>query len=57
MAYEKLLDIHEVSKILNVKESWVRKAIFRRLLRPRKIGSLVRFKMDDVIELINSSRG
>lgn len=49
MEIEKLLNISDVSKILNVKESWVRKAVFRRELNCRKVGSLVRFSMDDIL--------
>lgn len=51
-----LLTIEDVSKILSVKLSWVRKAIFRKELSYRKIGALVRFTYDDIQTYINTCK-
>ena len=56
MEIEKLLTIDDVCTILKVKSSWVRNAIFRREIRYRKVGSLVRFSLSDINDFIISSK-
>lgn len=52
---ENLLDISAVAKLLNVKESWLRMAIFKREIPFIKIGRLIRFKKEDIEDFIKSN--
>lgn len=49
-----LLTIDEASKVLNVKVSWLRQAVFRRDIKHVKLGALVRFRGEDLHNHINS---
>lgn len=49
-----LLTIEDASKLLNLKVSRIRKAVFRREVKYVKLGALIRFKKDHLIEWINS---
>jgi excisionase family DNA binding protein len=46
--YKRLLTIEEASKILNIKVSRLRQAVFRREINYVKLGALVRFREDDL---------
>jgi len=48
-----LLTIDEASKLLNVKVSWLRQAVFRREIKHVKLGALVRFRVEDLHNHIN----
>jgi len=48
-----LIDIKEACKILGVKESWVRSAIFKKELTVVKLNRLVRFRKSDIENYIN----
>lgn len=54
--YAPLMTISEAADYLNVKVSRIRKAIFRKEIMYIKIGSLVRFKLRDLEEFIQSNR-
>ena len=43
-----LLSFDEAMKVLRVKESWLRMAIFRKKITFVKVGRLVRFRMIDL---------
>ena len=45
---KRLLTIEEASKILNIKVSRLRQAVFRREINYVKLGALVRFREDDL---------
>lgn len=47
-----LLTIEEASQLLKVKESRLRKAIFRREVKYVKLGALIRFKRAHLVEWI-----
>ncbi len=49
-----LLTIDEASKVLNVKVSWLRQAVFRREIKHVKLGALVRFRVEDLHNHIKS---
>lgn len=49
-----LLTIEDASKLLNLKISRIRKAVFRREVKYIKLGALIRFKKDHLTEWINS---
>lgn len=49
-----LLTIDEASKVLNVKVSWLRQAVFRREIKHVKLGALVRFRVEDLHHHIKS---
>ena len=53
---EKLMTIKEVSEFLNVKESWVRSAIFRKNIPFVKIGHHVRFRQQDLLEWVEKNK-
>ena len=50
MEFEKLMAIKEVAKLLNVKISWLRSAIFRREIPYIKVGNHVRFQEKDLLD-------
>ena len=52
---KKLMTIQEVSKMLNVKISWIRSAIFRKEIPYIKVGNLVRFRGKDLLEWIEKN--
>ena len=43
-----LMTIEDVAKILNVKTSWVRSAVFRKKIPYIKVGNLLRFKKEEL---------
>lgn len=47
----KLLDVKEASKLLSVSENTVRKWILQKRIPFVKIGTLVRFKEEDIIRI------
>lgn len=49
-----LLTIEEAGRLLNLKESRIRKAVFKREVKYIKLGALIRFKKDHLLEWINS---
>lgn len=51
-----LIDIYEASDLLGLKVSWLRKAVFRKSIPHRKIGSMVRFVPKELKEWVDSSR-
>jgi excisionase family DNA binding protein len=53
---KELLTIKDVVKILNVKESWLRSAVFQKTIPFLKIGHLIRFQMIDLEIWINQNR-
>ncbi len=48
MDNQTLLTTQETAKLLNVKMSWLRSAIFRRAIPYVKVGHLVRFREKDL---------
>ena len=48
MDNQTLLTTEETAKLLNVKMSWLRSAIFRRAIPYIKVGQLVRFRKQDL---------
>ena len=48
MDNQTLLTTEETAKLLNVKMSWLRSAIFRRAIPYIKVGQLVRFRERDL---------
>jgi excisionase family DNA binding protein len=56
---ERLLTISDASQFLNVKESWLRSAIFKKEIPYIKCGNLIRFNKSDLrtfIKVQKSSR-
>ena len=51
-----LLTIEEVMNLFKLKESNIRKAIFKREIPYIKIGGLIRFKTEDLIDYIQTLR-
>lgn len=51
-----LLNINELSNLLNVKESWVRSAVFRKKIPYIKVGRLIRFDKNVIEEWILSRK-
>lgn len=51
-----LIDIYEASDLLGLKVSWLRKAVFRRAIPHRKIGSMVRFAPSELKEWLETTR-
>lgn len=49
-----LLTIEDAGKLLNLKISRIRMAVFRREVKYIKLGALIRFKKDHLMEWINS---
>ena len=45
---DRLLNIKETALFLNVKESWLRSAIFRQIIPFIKLGNLIRFKKEEI---------
>ena len=56
MEFEKLMTIKEVAKLLNVKISWLRSAIFRREIPYIKVGNHVRFQERDISNWLQKSK-
>ncbi len=52
---DRLLDLKETSLFLNVKESWLRSAIFRQSIPFIKLGHLIRFKKDELINWLEQN--
>ena len=52
----KLLTIKQAAEYLNLKISRLRAAVFRKEISIVKIGALIRFDMDDLIEWIESRK-
>ncbi len=52
---EELIDLKKAMKLLNVKESWIRMAIFKRAIPYVKIGRQIRFRNTDLIRFINQN--
>ena len=55
MENQNLLTVEQTAKILNVKTSWVRSAVFRRVLPYVKVGHLLRFRERDLKEWIKGN--
>ena len=55
MENQNLLTVEQTAKILNVKASWVRSAVFRRAIPYVKVGHLVRFRERDLKEWIKEN--
>jgi excisionase family DNA binding protein len=53
---KKFLTIKELSKELNVKESWIRSKIFHKTIPFIKIGGLIRFKKEELYEWLNKKQ-
>ena len=53
---EKLMTIAETSRILNVKESWVRSAVFKKTIPFIKVGHHVRFDERELRDWIGRNR-
>ncbi|MCY4643196.1 MAG: helix-turn-helix domain-containing protein [Bacteriovoracales bacterium] len=53
---EKLITIAQTSRILNVKESWVRSAVFKKTIPFIKIGHHVRFDEGELMDWIGRNR-
>ena len=53
---ERLITIAEAAGVLNVKPSWVRKAIFRKEIPYIKVGNHVRFREEDLTSWIKGNR-
>jgi excisionase family DNA binding protein len=47
-----ILNFNETAKFLNVKNSWLRMAIFKKTIPYIKVGRLLRFAVDDLNEWI-----
>lgn len=52
---EELIDLKRAMKLLNVKESWLRMAIFKGTIPYVKIGRQVRFRNLDLIKFIDQN--
>jgi excisionase family DNA binding protein len=52
---EKLLNTDDTAKMLGVKTSWVRMAVFRKKIPYVKLGRLVRFKREDLEKFIKDN--
>ena len=50
----RLLTIEDASLLLNLKVSRIRKAVFKRELKYIKLGALIRFKKDHLVEWMNN---
>ncbi len=50
-----LMTVTEAADFLNIKISRIRKAIFRREIPYVKIGNLVRFRLSDLMDFIQSN--
>jgi len=50
-----LYTVGEVSKLLSMKESRIRQAVFRREINFVKIGALVRFRLEDIERFIKDN--
>jgi excisionase family DNA binding protein len=50
-----LVNIKEACKILGVKESWIRSAIFKKKIAVVKLNRLVRFRKSDLEDYINKN--
>jgi excisionase family DNA binding protein len=48
-----LLTVEDASHLLNLKVSRIRKAVFKREVKYIKLGALIRFKKDHLLEWIN----
>lgn len=52
----KLLSIKDATDFLKVKESWLRMAIFKRAIPFIKVGRLIRFDQEQLINWLNSNK-
>ena len=50
---ERLLDVNELSKVINVKPQWIYRAARSGLIPCRRFGKQVRFDLDEVLEASN----
>ncbi len=52
----KLLNLDETCAFLRVKKSWIRNAVFRRKIPFCKIGHLIKFDQDDLVEWLKTTK-
>ena len=52
---ENLIDIHQVSEMLKVKESTIRSWVFQRKIPCVRAGRLVRFRMSEIEQWLNQN--
>lgn len=52
---ERLLDVNELSKVINVKPQWIYRAARNGTIPCRRFGKQVRFDLDEVLEASNSA--
>ena len=50
---ERLLDVNELSKVINVKPQWIYRAARSGIIPCRRFGKQVRFDLDEVLEASN----
>ena len=50
------MTIVEVAEFLNVKESWLRSAVFRRLIPFIKLGNYIRFEQTEIIKWMENNK-
>ena len=53
---KRLATIPEVAEMLNVKLSWVRKAIFKKEIPYIKVGNQIRFRNEDLKKWVEGNR-
>ena len=51
-----LLGVEEASKLLNVKTSWLRAAIFKKILPHYKLQRLIKFDKDELEKWVSSQK-
>jgi excisionase family DNA binding protein len=54
--FPELLSTLELSKLLKISESWVRKKVFMRELPYFKVGNCVRFKREEILIWIEKNK-
>lgn len=52
----RLIDLKEISKILNIKQSTIRNLVFKKELNPYRIGRLLRFDIDEIMDNLKKER-
>ena len=55
MNHQGLMTIDDAAKVLGVKKSWIRSAIFKKSIPYVKLGNLVRFREKDLKEWIQKN--
>ena len=55
MQDKKFLTINELAEMLNVKTSWVRRAVFEKRIPFKKMNRLVRFEIEAINQWINET--